>query len=45
MRVHEMIVAERQHMADLLASLSQEQLTRQRVAGATATAQIRAVRP
>lgn len=29
MRVHEMIVAERQHMADLLASLSQEQLIRQ----------------
>jgi hypothetical protein len=29
MRVHEMIVAERQHMADLLASLSQEQLARQ----------------
>src|ERR1700733_10699109 len=29
MRVHEMIVAERQHMADLLASLSQKQLARQ----------------
>src|ERR1700720_3306023 len=29
MRVHEMIVAERQHMADLLAGLSQEQLARQ----------------
>lgn len=29
MRVHEMIVAERQHMADLLARLSQEQLARQ----------------
>jgi uncharacterized protein (TIGR03083 family) len=29
MRVHEMIVAERQHMADLFASLSEEQLARQ----------------
>jgi uncharacterized protein (TIGR03083 family) len=29
MRVHEMIVAEREHMADLLASLSEEQLARQ----------------
>jgi uncharacterized protein (TIGR03083 family) len=29
MRVHEMIVAERRHMADLFASLTEEQLTRQ----------------
>lgn len=29
MRVHEMIVAERQHMAELLASLSEEELARQ----------------
>jgi uncharacterized protein (TIGR03083 family) len=29
MRVHEMIVAERQHMADLIAGLSEEQLARQ----------------